>query len=256
MKRLSALTALALAVVASAPLVAQSHRVVSNSFATDSATIPVVSNVTGREGATFQSYVSLFNPTNNSFAVNVSLYDATGTKRDASITLAAKEQKTYENFLADVFNYTGGGALTLSTADTAGGTRNNRFVVSSEIWTGTGGTRYGTSVPVLEFTGTDSPSFSGGISVDTKGRSNFGCFNQSDSANAVKATVYDKTGAQALATYTLNLPAHAWNQTAITVPVTEGFVKFEPEGSAVCYAVVVNNVTNDGRYTNAAEYLP
>jgi hypothetical protein len=226
------------------PLAAQTVR--SHSFASDYQTIPVVSNVRGI-GGTFQSYVALLNPTSSGFTVTASLYDTTGTKRDASITLAAGELRTYANFLADVFNYTGGGALTLRSPQAG-----NRFVVSTEITSN----RYNTMIPVLEFAGTSSPSFALGVNVDTNTRTNVGCFNQSDAANRIRATVYDATGKQNLGTFEMNLSANAWGQTSITSIVSGGYVQFEPQDNAVCYAVVVDNSTNDGRFINAAEYKP
>src|SRR5204862_95005 len=54
----------------------------------------------------------------------------------------------------------------------------------------------------------------------------------------------------------LNLAANGWGQTSINAIVSGGYVVFEPEDSAVCYAVVVDNSTNDGRFISAAEYKP
>lgn len=255
MKRLALLTALALAVAAMPALAQPAVRSGAlNNFASDYQTVPVMANVSGVGGARFQTYVALFNPTASGYAVTASLYDASGTKRDATINLAAGELKTYTNFLDAVFNYTGGGAVTFSSPESAGGQHNNRFIVSAEIWT-TGG-RYGTSVPALEFGGSSSPSFAAGISVDSNTRTNIGCFNQASATNAVKATVYDNTGKQAIGTVNLNLGPNAWGQATVTSVVSGGLVKFEPADSAVCYAVVVDNGTNDGRFVSAAEYRP
>ena len=254
MKRMALLAALALAVAAMPALAQPALRPAALNFASDQQTIPVMANVNGVGGSRFQTFVAILNPTTSSFAVTASLYDTNGTKRDATINLAAGELKTYQNFLESVFNFTGGGAVTFSSPESAGGTHNNRFIVNAEIWTT--GTRYGTTVPVLEFAGSSSPSFSAGISVDATSRTNVGCFNQSAAANAVKATVYDSTGKQAIGTFDLNLLPNAWGQTTITSVVSNGMVKFEPSEAAVCYAVVVNNGTNDGHLVPSAEYRP
>ncbi len=223
-------------------------------FASDTQTVPVVANVPG-QGGTFQSYVAIFNPTSSAFSVTATLYDVTGTKRTALIPLAAGELKTYTNFLDAVFNgFTGGGAVTFSSPDTAGGTRNNRFIVSTEVRTA--GARYGTTIPVVDFAGTSSRSFSPGITVDSNTRTNVGCFDQSGAANSVKATILDNTGKQTIGSVTLNLAANGWGQTAVTSIVSGGYVQFDPTDSAVCYAVVVDNATNDGRFISAAEYRP
>jgi len=224
------------------------------SFASDSQTVPVVANVPG-QGGTFQSYLAIFNPTSSAYSVTATLFDAAGTKRTALIPLAAGELKTYTNFLDAVFNgFSGGGAVTFVSPDSTGGTRNNRFIVSTEVRTA--GARFGTTIPVLEFAGTSSRSFAPGVTVDSNTRTNVGCFDQSGTANSVKATILDNTGKQTLGSVTLNLAANGWGQTAVTTIVSGGYVQFDPTDSAVCYAVVVDNATNDGRFISAAEYKP
>jgi len=232
---------------------AQQH-VRSLAFASDFQTVPVVANVPGIGGA-FQSYLAIYNPTSSAFSVTASLYDVNGAKRTALIPLAAGELKTYTNFLDTVFSgFTGGGAVTFSSPDSAGGTRNNRFIVNTEVRTA--GTRYSTAIPVLEFAGTGSRSFAPGITVDSNTRTNIGCFDQSGAANSVKATILDNTGTQTIGTVTINLAANGWRQTAVSSIVSNGNVQFDPADSAVCYAVVIDNATNDGRFISAAEYKP
>lgn len=254
MKKTFILAALILAVAL--PAISQSHaRAGALSFASDFQTLPVVANTKGIGGVTFTTYVSLYNPTTSAFSVTAALYDAAGTKREASIPLAAGELKTYTNFLDAVFNgFSGGGAVTFRSPDSAGGQRNNRFIVDAEVRTG--GARFGTSVPVLEFAGSSSRSFSAGITSDASSRVNIGCFNQSDAANAVHATVLDSTGTQTISATDLNLAPNGWLQTNVTGVVSNGIVRFDPSDSAVCYAVVVDNSTNDGRVISAAEYRP
>jgi hypothetical protein len=248
MKRLICLIALAAIAL---PSFAESARRDPHalSFASDFQTVPVMANSSGAGGVVFQSYVAILNPTSSAFPVNVSLYDVAGNKYDAVITLAAGEQKTYENFLDAVFHRTGGGAVTFRSDDPA-----NRFVLNAEVRTA--GHRYGTSIPAVEFAGTDSPSFAPGVTVGTTTRTNIGCFNQSAAANSIKASVLDASGTQILGTLTLNLPANAWGQTAVSTIVTGGYIEFEPSDTAVCYAVVVDNTTHDGRFIPAAEYRP
>jgi hypothetical protein len=228
-------------------------RPVANTFASDFQTIPVVANLPGN-GATFLSFVAILNPTANAYTIDVSLYDATGTRRSAVIPMAAGELKVYENFLDEVFHFTGGGAATFRSSDSAGGTRNNRFILNAEVRTT--GTRFSTSTPALEFAGTNSRSYVAGITVSPLTRTNFGCFNQSDAANKIVATIRDSTGAQILGTVDLNLSPNAWGQAGIPFTVTNGYVQFDPAEAAVCYAVVVDNATSDGRFISAAEYKP
>ncbi|MEA2165470.1 MAG: hypothetical protein QOK37_3597 [Thermoanaerobaculia bacterium] len=253
MKRLLSLLAITMAVV-TLPAFAQSHVPVARGFASDLQTVPVMANVPGI-GSTFLSYLAILNPTASAYSVQVSLYDGNGVKHDALISLAAGEQKTYTNFLDAVFSgFVGGGAVTFKSPESAGGTHNNRFIIDSEVRTS--GTRFGTSVPALEFAGTSSRSFSPGVTVDSTARTNVGCFNQGDGANTIKATVLDATGKLTLGSVTLNLAANAWGQTAITTTVSGGMIQFDPSDSAVCYAVVVDNSSNDGRFVLATEYKP
>jgi len=257
MKRLACLTALALAIAAATPGFAQTAKQAprrADGFASDFQTVPVMGNTPGANGSRFESYVAILNPTANSFPIDVTLYDSTGTVHTATITLAAGEQKTYENFLEEVFQYTGGGAVQFRSSDSAGGQRNNRFVINTEVLTS--GTRYNTVIPVLEFLGSSSKSFAVGVNVDSTTRTNVGCMNQSDVQNTIVATVYDKSGTQNLGSVTLNLAPKAWGQAGVGTVVSNGYVQFTPSDNAVCYAVVVDNATNDGRFIAAAEYTP
>lgn len=247
MKRIVSLTALAL-VLAALPLLGQSPRRAANQeFASDFQTVPVMANNAGVGGAPFISYLALLNPTARAFSVVATLYDTTGTPRTATVNLAAGELRTFTNFLADTFNFTGGGTVTFSSADPA-----NRFIVSTEITSN----RYATPIPALEFAGSNSRSYAPGIWVDSTSRTNIGCFNQSSSQNRIVATVRDRTGAQTLGTVEMDLPARAWGQRAVTATVIGGYVQFDPSEAAVCYAVIVDNATNDGRFLAATEYKP
>lgn len=237
-----------LALIATTAVAQTNKRTAPNdSFASNVQTIPVVANTTGFGGAVFRSSVAILNPTPSDYSITASYFDAAGTRKDATITLAAGEQKVFGNVLGTLFATTGGGALVLSNPDP-----NNRFVVSSEVTAGA----FSTTVPALEFAGSNSRSFAPGINVNSSSRTNVGCFNQSDAANTITATVLDTTGKLTIGSVTLSLPPHAWGQTAINPVVTDGYVRFDPSDSAVCYAVVVDNTTNDGRFISAAEYRP
>ena len=250
MKRMLAITALLLAAL---PGVAQSRRANALDFASDFLTLPVAANLPGLNG-TFLTYLAIQNPTASAYNVTATFYDASGAPRTATIALAAGQVKTFANFLQEVFNTTGGGSVTFSAPESAGGTHNNRFIISSEVRTS--GTHFSTTVPVLEFAGSNSRAFAPGITIDANSRTNAGCFNQSDSTNVVTLTALDASGHATGNATTLTLLPHAWGQTSITQSMTNGAVQFDPTDSAVCYAVVVENATGDGRYVSATEYKP
>ena len=231
---------------------AETRRPAATEFASDQQTVPVVANVTGVGGAPFISYLAIYNPTSSAYSVTASLFDGNGTRRDAQINLAAGELKTFTNFVDAVFHATGGGAVVFSAPQTAGGTHNNRFIINTEVRSG----RYSTVVPVLEFPGSNTRSFAAGVTVDSNSRTNIGCFNQSSLANKVKVTVLDASGKQTIGTQELNLAPNGWSQTSVNSIVSNGTLQFDPAEEAVCYAVVVDNSTNDGRLISSVEYRP
>ncbi len=237
---------LVLLAICAIPAFAQ--RVAPSSFASDFQTVPVMGNTPGA-GASFKTYVAILNPTSVAFPIDITLHNPAGTKRTETITLAPGELKFYANFLNVMFNgYVGGGAVTFKSADPS-----HRFIVEAEVHTD--GQRYGTSIPTLEFAGTDSPSIAAGISVTGQFRTNVGCFNQSANPNTIQGTVYSRFGT-AGGTVNLELPGNAWGQTAVNSLVVDGYIVFEPQEAAVCYAVVVSNSTNDGKFVLAKEYRP
>lgn len=234
-------------ILVSMPVLAQ-RTARSQNFASDFQTVPVMANVTGVNDVRFHSYVALLNPTSSAFGVEATLYDANGTTKTATIQLAAGEQKTYDNFLETIFQYSGGGAVTFRSPKAS-----NRFILGTEVRTTPGS--YSTMVPPLEFAGSNSRAFAEGISVDSSSRTNIGCFNQSNAANTIAVTVYANNHVQ-VGTTSLSLAPNAWGQTAIASVVPNGYIRFDPAEAAVCYAVVVSNATGDGRFINATEYLP
>ena len=91
------------------------------------------------------------------------------------------------------FNYVGGGAVTFSSPESAGGTHNNRFIINTEVRTS--GTRFSTTHPGRSSSPARARARSPPASPSTSNtRTNVGCFNQSDAANTIKATVLDSTG--------------------------------------------------------------
>jgi hypothetical protein len=216
-----------------------------------SLTVPVMVNTAGQYGAFFKTRAAVMNPTSSAFTVYVTLYDGSGTAHQATIDLAAGQIKSYENFLEAVLSYTGAGTVKLETR----GGPDQQFVVNSEVWTVGPGGRYGTSVPSIPYSGSGAQAFSAGIWVDSSARTNVACFNDSASANHILADIFDASGAR-LGTVTLDLAAKAWGQGSVPNQVSGGYVVFNSSGPSACYAVVVNNTSNDGHFIAAAEYLP
>lgn len=223
--------------------------------ASTSVVVPSVANVTGLTGSVFRTRISLFNPTAFSYPIQVSFHDPSGNMTNMSIAMAANQMRVYDNFLGDVFGTSGAGSVRFESRQIAGGSANFQFVVNAEVWTVVSGGRYGTSVSTLIGGASTSESYSAGIRVDSDFRSNVGCFNDSAISNTVVADVFDGFN-NLVTTVTLAVPPNAWAQTAIPAGLSAGYVRFRPSQPAYCFAVVVNNTTNDGHFILASEFTP
>lgn len=219
----------------------------SFSFASNFAVVPTMANVPGLFGAVWKTKVELFNPTTSDYSIQATLYDKTGQLQQKTIDLSAGQLRSYQNFLSDVFGFGGAGAVKFDS-----GSDQNQFVLNAEVYTDTANGRYITPVPGLVFDASNSVSYSLGITVDSNNRTNIGAFNYSSSANIVTAELYDSSGAL-VTTLTLTLAPDAWNQVAVPNNVSGGFIEFTPTLPAFCYAVVVNNTSNDGDFVQAVE---
>jgi hypothetical protein len=255
MKTLIASLTLA-AAIAAVPAAAQTrHRnPLATSFASDSLTVPVMVNSGGLYGARFGTYVALMNPTSHAINVHATLHDSNGIAYTATIALAAGEMKTYENFLDTAFGFSGAGAVRFQSGVEVGGGTDDLFILNAEVYTNGAG-RYGTTLPAFDVPASGATSWAPGIVIKPSTRANIGCVDESGAANAITATLFDGSGTE-VKTVTLSLPANAWGQAGLDAQVDGGYVRFSPTGAASCYAVVVNNGTNDGRFVPAVEYAP
>ena len=220
------------------------------SVSSNFAVVPSMANVPGLFGAVWKTKVELYNPTATAYSVQVTLYDNTGKLKEATIDLAAGQLRSYENFLSDVFSFGGAGAVKFD-----GGSDDNQFVLNAAVYTDTANGRYITPVPALIYDASSLQSYSLGITVDSSARTNIGAFNPSSSANVVTANLFDPSGS-VVSTLTLTLAPQGWNQISIPTTVSGGYVEFKPTLPAYCYAVVVNNTSNDGNFVEATEFAP
>jgi hypothetical protein len=223
--------------------------------ASTSVVVPSVANVTGLTGSVFRSRISLLNPTAFTYPIQATFHDVSGNMSKVNITMAAGQMRVYDNFLGDVFGTTGAGSVRFESRQIAGGSPNFQFVVNAEVWTVVSSGRYGTTVATLIGGASTSESYSAGIRVDSDFRSNVGCFNDSASANTVIADVFDGSN-NLITSVTLAVPPNAWLQTAVAANLSAGYVRFRPSQPAYCFAVVVNNTTNDGHFIPATEFTP
>jgi hypothetical protein len=217
--------------------------------------VPSAANLTGLTGSVFRTRISIFNPTAFTYPIQATFHDVSGNMSKVTITMAASQMRVYDNFLGEVFGTTGAGGVRFESRQITGGSPNFQFVVNAEVWTVVSSGRYGTSVATLIGGASTSESYSAGVRVDSDFRSNVGCFNDSATSNTVVADVFDGSN-NLVTTLTLALPPNAWLQTAIPASLSAGYVRFRPSQPAYCYAVVVNNTTNDGHFIPASEFTP
>lgn len=101
-------------------------------------------------------------------------------------------------------------------------------------------------------------AFTPGVSVSATSRTNIGCYNdgfQSSSPQTIFADLYTASGSL-LNTYTLNLPVKGWSQFGISDTVSGDQWRPLSLSSCYCYAVVVDNNSNDGTFIPALSYIP
>lgn len=222
--------------------------------------VPVMANNPGMFGAVFKTRVTLLNPTGFSYTIYVNLYSQNGKVGTRTIAISPHEAKNYENFLEDVFGYSGAGTVELdSWFDPPGGTSDYHFLVKAEVYTDSPSGEYKTVVATgapFESIGSRFEAYTPGIFVGAASRANIGCFNDSSSSpNTIQAHLYSASGSL-IRTYSLSLPPNGWSQTGIADAVSGGYILWQPQTVCYCYAVVVDNRSNDGAFIRATEYIP
>ncbi|MFN8005997.1 MAG: hypothetical protein U0V70_02985 [Terriglobia bacterium] len=141
-------------------------------------TVPTMANTPGALGGIFKTKVVVFNPTAISFPIQVSLYGLTGLVDQKTVDMAAGQIRDYENFLEEVFDYTGAGAVNFDSLSLSGGNAHLVFLVNSEVYIDGPNGRFKTVVM-------------NGIPLDpvTPGVSAYSTGITSDSANQVNIAV-------------------------------------------------------------------
>ena len=221
--------------------------------------VPVMANNPGQFGALFKTRVSILNPTSFAYPIYVNLYNQSGKLATKTINILPHEAKNYENFLQEIFSYSGAGSVEFdSWFDAPAGSPDYQFLVSAEVYTDSPNGQYKTVVTTggpVDDIGPSREAYSPGISVSASARSNIGCFNDSSSSQTVQAQLYAASGSL-IHTYSINLAGNGWSQIGISDTVFGGYILWQPQASCYCYAVVVDNTSNDGTFINANKYVP
>ena len=211
--------------------------------------IPATANAPGRFGAYYKTRVVIFNPTSRDYSITARLYGTNGPVSQREIAVDASEYLVWDNFLGEVFDYTGGGAVWLKAP-----AEDDQFYMTAEVYTDSPNGRFSTTVVsgiVPKFVSSSKPDFNVGVSVNRKRRTNIGVWNWEAVPSSVEAKVFNASGSL-LETVRFQLKGEAWQQKTITVPVDNGLVRWEINGDSrthYFYAVEVDNASNDGTLT-------
>ena len=125
-----------------------------------------------------------------------------------------------------------------------------RFIVAGQVYVDGPNGRFSTAVQAGDEDGTiiaGRPGYVVGISVDAYDRTNLGCASDSPFAQTITARVYSAANVL-LGTLSFDMNPWGWRQVGVDVGVTDGTMVISSTQRAVCFGVVVDNVSNDGTY--------
>jgi hypothetical protein len=246
MKKLMVLVS---ALVLTAPLLAGEAHVRSKAplvvGAVSHLLLPTSAYGTGQFGAVFKTKISIANVTGNSYTIRAGFSTQDGEVASRTFTILAYETLTFENFLNDVFQTTGAGAIDFDSLNTS-----NRFIVNAQVYVDGPNGRFSTAVQSADEAGTiiaGRPGYVVGVSVNGFDRTNFGCASDSASPQTITAQVYGPEN-ESLGSLTFDMNPYGWNQVGVPIGVTNGILVISSTQRAVCYGVVVDNVSNDGTF--------
>jgi hypothetical protein len=214
--------------------------------------LPTSANVNGQFGALFRTKVSIFNPTTYAYTIRAGLSTRDGEAAVSSISMQSGETRTFDNFVADVFGSFSAGAIDLDSGDDL-----YRFIVSAQVYVDTGAGRFTTSVQFADDLGTVTPERPGyvvGVSVNSNFRTNIGCASNSSAPQTITLRAFDSDFYLVGDPFSFTMAGFGWAQYSVNIPLRNGGIVFEATRNAVCFAVEVNNVSNDGTYQLAIPF--
>jgi hypothetical protein len=214
--------------------------------------LPTSANANGQFGAVYKTKVSIFNAANATYNIRVGLSVGGGEIAHAFISIAPGQTLTSNNFLSDIFGYSGGGAIDLDSGNT-----DYRFVVNSQVYVDTVNGRYTTAVQFADDLGDITPSRPGyvvGVSVNSVRRTNIGCASNSQFDQTITFQAFDPNNFAVGNPFSFNLAAFGWAQYGVNLSLTNGGIYVTATQNAVCYAVEVDNTSNDGTYQLATPF--
>lgn len=219
--------------------------------------VPTAANIGGQFGAYFKTRVTIFGIPGISTATGIpmKIYALTPNGRmGVSYTLPTGPLKTWENALQDIFGYTGAAAILFDTDSV-----NDNLFVTAEVYTDSDKGRFSTAVEVvgiLDFIGSTYPDVTIGVTAGGTGRANLGCSNASSGKSTVTASLFGSDGFR-IKNFTVEVPGYGWTQTSVDASVSRGAILWQATGTfTYCWAVNVDNTSNDGTFIGRTTYVP
>ena len=202
--------------------------------------IPTMANSLGRFGAYYRTKVILSN-FDSDLDLTIRLYGPGGPVAWRHRSIKANYYSTWNNFLEEVFDYRGAGAVEFSgTAP---------FTVSAEVYTTSSQGKYTTVVhngpaPLTPYS--LRAESVGVVTVDGSTRTNAGVFNNSNQNQTVTARVYYTASDDPNQTITFSLPPKGWAQKSVSARGESGYILWRIPREAYLWVVSVDNQSNDG----------
>ena len=202
--------------------------------------IPTMANSPGRHGAYYRTKVLLWN-FDSDLDLTIRLYGPGGFVAQRNRSIEAKNYWTWNNFLEEIFDYRGTGAVEFSG--------NTPFTVSAEVYTTSSGGKYTTVVhngpaPLTPYS--SGAASVGVVTVDGSTRTNAGVFNNSNRSQTVTANVYYPDSDDPDQTITFSLPPKGWAQKSVSARGERGYIFWKIPQEAYLWVVSVDNRSNDG----------
>ena len=202
--------------------------------------IPTMANAPGRFGAYYRTKVILWN-FDSDLDLTMRLYGPNGFVAQRNLSIDVDIFWTWSNFLEQVFDYRGAGAVEFSG--------NAPFTVSAEVYTTSSQGKYTTVVhngpaPLTPYSlGAASV---GVVTVDGATRTNAGVFNNSNRSQTVTARVHYTGSNDPDQTITFSLPPKGWAQKSVSTRGERGHIIWRMPQEAYLWVVSVDNQSNDG----------
>ena len=202
--------------------------------------IPTMANSPGRFGAYYRTKVILSN-LDSDLDLTIRLYGPGGLVARRNRSIEANYYWTWNNFLEEIFDYRGAGAVEFSG--------NAPFTVSAEVYTTSSQGKYTTVVhngpaPLTPYS--LRAASVGVVTVDGSTRTNAGVFNNSNQNQTVTARVYYTASDDPDQTITFSLPPKGWAQKSVSARGERGYILWRIPREAYLWVVSVDNQSNDG----------